>query len=280
MSAATDAAAASPSTLERARELLRRHGPFLRDRLLPQLVGLTPAVFLIVFLRRMSGSALWIPNEWRLLVGALGVSLGLTLFNLTRLHHEGQSTCEELESDEARERRREFIGLRRGLYCLLCAATLMVGYHFLRGLCVLPFQPYPDYQEKIEAYFTPEGGDVPEEIDALRVADKLNVDFIDYERSGGSWSGTILMPLFPGEDLRYRFDLIRDTTGQSPRQVMIQEHTEQLVDLLIEDGAAIKFTSALFLLLLLGSILAASAGFGLVYDFGEELLDHGFGFFA
>ena len=259
-------------------ERLRASGPTLREKLLPQLVGLLPAAFLIVFLRRLSGSALWVPLEWRHLVDVLGLTLGLASFNLARARGPAQDAATLLSSNpqlgdlRGAERAQELEGLKRGVLLLIATATFMVGYQYLSGRSVVTFRPQDAWvTDNLESL-----ADSPV-VTAEEVSTHLGADFLDVRRSGDVWVVKALLPLSPSQRFRDLVLLYEKSHAGYGEAAFGQGNTSEFIDLLGDEKERIKVTAGLFLFLLLAAICSASAGFGLAYDFGEEALDLLFG---
>jgi hypothetical protein len=101
-------------------------------------------------LSRLSGTALWVPKEWRLIVRIIGTAIGMAVFSYVRHRHATAITAAASESSESHSGHRRRRGrrpshepehqyFRWGISWMAACIGLVICYMLLRGYCVYPW---------------------------------------------------------------------------------------------------------------------------------------------
>jgi hypothetical protein len=213
-------------------------------------------------LLKLSGSALWLPPEWRRSIEVLATLLGTTIFAWLLHASSGPFPAAELDGNKPAEvvgqvhlsrqgsRQRRF-GL--ALAWIAGFAVFLSAYMMLRGACVYPFSRYAEWRDQ----------EAKMEAAAARRGEKPTSQpipqFIDTER------GELFLPLwFPPEQREY-FTRMRDEHFQDGLMYVLDHEPDRIIDWLREDRACrlrLNVTALLFLLLHLGIVVCFAAGAG------------------
>jgi hypothetical protein len=246
-----------------------------------------PAYLLSNFLLSLTGGALWLPEEWRRIILALGLAAGLPLFHLARIHVKRRFPKPTPASQSARPknvRKAEQVQAARTLDARAFAqkATLRWLAFTLLAICLhttvrmnTVYGWNPPHDVVIGAFTDrdPQNAGEAVEVAAERIKPPVYLD-----PDGPPWSGSFLFPIgFPWtkagrdlvEEVRYEW---ADGEKVDVRAEALQHRAMDLIDVIRDDErTALSATMILFVVVHLLVLALASVAYGYGYSFIEEL---------
>lgn len=247
------------------------------------------ATYLVaVGLARLSGTALWLPREWRESIGIFSAMIGMGVFQLAQMHVKAMQRQAAARPSEQRDDRRPLV---LAIVYALSALGVLLLYMQLRGATVRNWDLRQWYETELKLQNDTHIDLLKQQVEIRRLQEQVPgaatlptiTSSVD-PKQGGLWGGVpdfidlarqeIYLPLwYPSTEEAYLNGLAADF-GEEGITYALKHEPDRVIDWLGNTWRTpLNVTSGLFLVLHTMIIICFAAGFSYSYGVIDGLVD-------